>query len=78
MQSPTEHYCKYCHRPAKLARREYQVAGQNRYHVGAWCDHCERFTLPWLKQTAEHKALPIADVEDMVAIRDLINPALLH
>lgn len=69
--------CGHCDREGRLAKREYRVAGQTRYHVGVWCDRCERFTLPWLKQTEMHKALPVVDVEGMVAIRDLMNPRLL-
>ena len=78
MNDYTDTLCSECSRETKLRRREYKVGDETRYHVGAWCERCNRFMLPWLKQKPEHQDLPIADVEGMVALRDLLNPRLFQ
>lgn len=75
---PLDYQCAHCYAPAQLARREYKVGDEVRYHVGIYCAKCDRFTLPWLKQKPEHKDLPIVDVEGAVALRDLLNPKLFE
>jgi hypothetical protein len=77
MDDYTATRCKECGLATKLRRREYKVAGEIRYHVGAFCEYCNRFTLPWVRQKIEYRELPIVDVEGMVALRDLLNPRLL-
>lgn len=67
--------CGHCNGRARLAKREYKVAGLVRYHVGVYCDECKKFTLPWLKQRPEHYTLPVV-TDDVVPIAELINPDL--
>lgn len=70
--------CKYCEGATELARREYRVAGEKLYHVGAWCAACKRFTLPWVKQTWEHGHLPIRTPGEMPVetVVELLNQEL--
>lgn len=72
--------CKHCGRSdrTELARREFDVSGDRRFHVGVWCKDCKRFSLPWLKQKPEHRILAVKTLADdgVVPLTELMNPTL--
>jgi len=72
--------CKYCGGETVLRRKEFKVGGETRFHIGAYCFACNKFTLPWLKQKREHANIPAATdpADGVVPLFDLINPKLVQ